>query len=236
MTKRAIVVTSGGMDSTAALYLTRNQFGDQIGAISFNYGQRHNRELKHAQRISEHLGIEHHIVDISGVTSLLTTSALTNKDIDVPEGHYEEDTMKITVVPNRNMMMASIAAAWAVAEGAECIVMGMHAGDHAVYPDCRPAFASALSSTIFIGNEGNIKENFTVWTPFIDRTKAEIVTIGEDLGVPWEMTWTCYKGGEEHCGRCSTCVERLEAFYDAGVEDRVKYTNTEYWKEVCGVS
>lgn len=233
---KAIVITSGGMDSTAALYAAVQQFGvTEVAAISFDYGQRHKKELEHAGRICDSLLMQHRIIDITSINGLMDGSALTRQDIDVPEGHYEEKSMQVTVVPNRNMIMASIAAAWAVAEGAETIVMGMHAGDHAIYPDCRPEFVDALSGTIYLGNEGNptfAGRLFNVWAPFIDRTKADIVGIGTQMQVPWEKTWTCYNGGEIHCGRCSTCVERLEAFDIAGIQDPTLYADRDYYRTV----
>ncbi len=233
--KKAIVVTSGGMDSTCALYLALEVY-DEVKTISFNYGQRHKKELLHAEAISMHLCLEHKCVDISSIKELLHTSALTNDDIEVPEGHYEEASMADTVVPNRNMIMGSIAAAWAVNEGAQAIVMGVHAGDHAVYADCRLEFLHSMAHTIFIGNRDSATfdaDAFHIWAPFVDKKKTEIVDVGHELEVPWDMTWTCYNGDTLHCGRCSTCVERLEAFHIAGIEDPVEYEDRSYWIEAC---
>jgi 7-cyano-7-deazaguanine synthase len=231
----AIVVTSGGMDSTAAVYYAKKHYFD-IECMSFNYGQRHVKEIECAKEIADQLGVRHTIVDLTGITSLISSSALTNAAIAVPEGHYEQESMKATVVPNRNSMMLNIAIARAVSIGAEAVVTGVHAGDHAVYPDCRPEFIRALNKLAFVANEGFINVDFRIDAPWIGLTKADIVQVGTNTyNVPWFFTWTCYKGGEVHCGRCSTCVERLEAFYIAGFVDPVVYEDTEYWKMVTNV-
>jgi 7-cyano-7-deazaguanine synthase len=227
----AVVVTSGGMDSTTAVYWARHFFGD-IECMSFDYGQRHKKELEYAAETAKRLGVKHNIVDLTGITDLIASSALTNPDIDVPEGHYAEDNMKITVVPNRNAMMLNIASARAVSIGAEAVVLGVHAGDHAVYPDCREQFIILQEETLRIANEGFMHPEFQLCAPFVNLTKAEIASIGDELGVPWHMTWTCYKGGDIHCGRCSTCVERLEAFHIASVADQTEYEDRNYWRTV----
>jgi len=226
----AVVITSGGMDSTTAVYWAQHYFQD-IEAMSFDYGQRHVKELACAAEIAEDLGIMHHIVDLKSIGDLIATSALTNLLVDVPEGHYAEDTMKITVVPNRNAMMINIAAARAVAIQATSVVIGVHAGDHAVYPDCREKFINAQEATLHIAMEKFIHPEFQLAAPFLHMTKANIASLGDELGVPWHKTWTCYKGGEIHCGRCSTCVERLEAFHIAGVAESTEYEDRNYWRQ-----
>lgn len=229
----AVVVTSGGMDSTTAVYWAKHFFGE-IECISFDYGQRHKKELEFAKATADRLGVYHNVVDLTGITHLIASSALTNELIDVPEGHYAEDNMKITVVPNRNAMMLNIAIARAVSIGAESVVIGVHSGDHAVYPDCRVQFIDAQEFTAKVANEGFIHPEFQLAAPFINLSKAEIASIGAELEVPWHETWTCYKGGEIHCGRCSTCVERLEAFHLAGVPDQTEYEDRNYWRTVVG--
>lgn len=226
----AVVITSGGMDSTTAVFWAKQFFGD-IEAMSFDYGQRHVKELACAAEIAQTYRIPHHIVDLKGVTELIAVSALTNPEIEVPEGHYAEETMKATVVPNRNAMMLNIAIARAVSIGSEAVVIGVHAGDHAVYPDCRIEFVELQERTAKVACEGFIHPEFQLCAPFINMTKAEIAQLGHTLGVPWHRTWTCYKGGEIHCGRCSTCVERLEAFHLAGVAETTEYEDTTYWRE-----
>jgi 7-cyano-7-deazaguanine synthase len=234
----AIVILSGGMDSTAAAYLAHVQAVDDDGVVeylSFDYGQRHVKELDYAAKTAAKLEGEHIVVDLSKVQDLIATSALTNDDIDVPEGHYEEESMKQTVVPNRNAIMLNIAVGRAVSIGAYAVFAGVHAGDHAVYPDCRPEFIDSITQLARVANEGFIDPNFVIRAPWLHLTKADIVRAGEDLDVPWKDTWTCYKGGQIHCGRCSTCVERLEAFHEADVKDPVSYADTSYWKEIIDV-
>lgn len=227
----ALVVTSGGMDSTTAVYWAKERY-DSIETISFDYGQRHKKELAFAKDTARRLDVPWLVVDLMSINELIRTSALTNPNIDVPEGHYADETMKLTVVPNRNSMMLNIAAARAVSMGHAAIITGVHAGDHAVYPDCRPEFIQQLEVLLHVANEGFIDPDFAVSAPFINLTKAQIAQEGDTLGVPWDQTWTCYKGDEYHCGRCSTCVERIEAFHIAGVDDPTFYMDDQYWKTV----
>lgn len=249
---KAVVILSGGMDSTAALYWAQNDPDlkiDEVHAVSFDYGQRHRIELEHAKDICIKLMADmtgklksHAVVDMTNINPLMqgSGSVLVELDTEVPEGHYAEETMAQTVVPNRNAIMLSIAAAKAIAVGADYLVTGVHAGDHAVYPDCRPEFIRAMQTMLKIANEGFIREDFVIAAPWLWVEKSDIVVAGEELRVPWELTWTCYKGGvfdghepgmpTIHCGRCSTCVERLEAFDTAGIEDPVEYADREYWR------
>ncbi len=218
---KAVVVLSGGMDSTTALYQAKAD-GYECYAISFNYGQRHKKELNFAQEVCSNLGISHEIVDLSNISSLISNSALTG-DIAVPEGHYAADNMKLTVVPNRNMIMYAIAVGYAVNIKAKAMYVGVHAGDHFIYPDCRPQFIEALDVASIIGNEGFAEKGFRIIAPFLHVPKDEIVRIGTKLQVPYNLTWSCYKGGDKHCGKCGTCVERKEAFELAKVKDPTEY-------------
>ena len=221
-------IASGGMDSSALCYWLRDE--GRLGLIvSVDYGQRHRRELDSAKTIANHLGVEHLVIDLTALGSQLGGSALTD-DIDVPDGHYAEDNMRITVVPNRNMIMLAAAGGVAVARGMECVATAVHAGDHFVYPDCRPAFIDLCSATLATATDGF--GSVTIEAPFVNMTKADIAALGESLGVPWADTWTCYKGGDIHCGRCATCVERLEAFDLAGVTEPTEYADAESWREV----
>jgi 7-cyano-7-deazaguanine synthase len=231
MMGKPVVVLSGGMDSTTALYWALEEFGD-AEAISFNYGQRHKVELEYAQCTTVQLQVDHHIVDLSSVQQLIASSALTDPSSDVPEGHYEDETMKQTVVPNRNAMMLNIAIARAVAIKSTAVVTGIHAGDHAVYPDCRPEFVFALNQLVQVACEGFAQDNLRVLAPFVTSTKAQIAATGDQLGVNWENTWSCYKGGEAHCGRCSTCLERIEAFSIADVADPTTYKDLSLYYEL----
>lgn len=210
------------MDSVAMLYHLADIDHD-VKVLSFNYGQKHKKELDYVQFHVDNLGsLDWKIIDLSSIAQLLTKSALVGER-DVPEGHYEHETMKQTVVPNRNMIMASIAAAACINEGGRLLGLGVHAGDHAIYPDCRPEFVRSLESTLHIANQGFIHPQFELFTPWLTVSKADIVRIGTHHGVDFSQTWSCYKGGELHCGRCGTCVERKEAFQLAGVEDPTKY-------------
>lgn len=217
----AVLCFSGGMDSTtlAARYASE---GYGLLLLSFDYGQLHRRrELQAAFRIADRLGAEHHVIDLSSVAPLLPGSALTDPSVDVPDGHYAEESMKSTVVPNRNAIMASIALGIASARGAELIGLGVHAGDHAIYPDCRPEFVDALQGLAAVALKG--MHTPQIVTPFVHMTKAEIAAHAATVDAPLDLSWSCYKGGEVHCGTCGTCVERREAFADAGREDPTEY-------------
>jgi 7-cyano-7-deazaguanine synthase len=245
---KAVVVLSGGLDSTTLLYDSLEKF-EVVHCVSFDYGQRHRKELQYAELTCNRLGFPHDIVDLSGLTHLINSSSLTSNQ-KVPEGHYAEDNMKQTVVPNRNMIMFSIAGGVAVNDGANALLVGVHTGDHFVYPDCRTGFVGAASLALYLGNEGFGQ----LWraplvAPFIHKSKADIAYKALQLGVPLEDTWSCYKGGDIHCGRCGTCVERLEAIDEAikrhrteGTDqqwniapgefiDKTEYEDTEFWKE-----
>jgi len=228
----AIVIASGGMDSATALFWSRRYQTESPLVLSFDYGQRHVKELSFAAEMCEHLGLEHQVVDLTGLQPLIATSVLTDHTTEVPEGHYAQENMKQTVVPNRNMIMLSIATGVAVARNSHSVIVGVHAGDHPVYPDCREGFIIDFELAAHTANEGFLKENFRVIAPFVLMSKAEIVELGDDLGVPWELTWSCYKGGQHHCGRCATCVERLEAFDIAEIDDPTLYEDKEYWRTV----
>lgn len=210
---KTVIILSGGMDSTTLLYKLIAE-GKEVKAISFNYGQRHSRELEQAKATCEKLTIEHKIVDLSFLKELISNSALTG-NIEVPEGHYEAENMKLTVVPNRNMIMASIAIGWAVNLDYDEVALGVHAGDHAIYPDCRPLFIGLLQDIAKIANFKSIN----VYTPFLNVDKGDIAILGKELGVDYSLTHTCYKGGEVPCGVCGACQERKEAFEKAQVVD-----------------
>lgn len=217
---KAVILASGGLDSTtlAAHYAYQ---GTDLVMLSFDYGQRHIREIDAARAVAEWYGAEHHVIDLRTVGLLLTGSALTDSSVDVPDGHYEEESMRSTVVPNRNAIMANIAIGVASAQKADVVGLGIHAGDHAVYPDCRPAFVDALQALTATALDGFHAP--TVVAPFVHLSKGEVVTIGHRLRAPLHYSWSCYKGGEKHCGTCGTCVERKEAFEDAGVPDPTEY-------------
>lgn len=207
---KTILIYSGGMDSTTLLYKLLDE-GDSVFALSFNYGQRHRKELHAAAKICKKLQvagkkITHKIIDIRAARSLMQNSALTSR-IRVPEGHYKDKTMRQTVVPNRNMVFIALAIAQAVSLKADRVAIAVHAGDHAIYPDCRPRFIKAMQAAAHVANYKPIK----IYAPFLNKTKREIAKIGCGFGVPFEDTWTCYKGLAEPCEVCAACVERIEA-------------------------
>jgi 7-cyano-7-deazaguanine synthase len=205
---RVLVVLSGGLDSTTLAYHLEAQ-GWRVSAVSFDYGQLHaQREIACAQRHSAGRGWSHELVDLSRPLGNLLQSALTGH-ADVPEGHYAEESMKATVVPNRNAIMMSIACGIAVSHNIPYIATAVHAGDHPVYPDCRPEFIAVLSEALRLGNEGFAG----IQAPFVSSNKNWIAQRAVDLDVNIAGTWSCYKGGEKHCGRCGTCVERMEALW-----------------------
>lgn len=220
---RTLVILSGGMDSAVLLYHFLSK-GHAVHAISFNYGQRHSKELEGAKRIAERTGTPHVVMGLSILGRLLGNSSQTDLSIPVPEGHYAEESMKKTVVPNRNMIMISIAAGLAISQDMSAVAFGAHGGDHAIYPDCREEFVTELGRALMLCDWKPVK----LVAPFIFSSKADIVREGARLGVPFQDTWSCYKGGEIHCGRCGTCVERRLAFIEAGVEDPVAYEDYDY--------
>lgn len=208
------MVLSGGLDSTTGLYWAIKN-SEHVEAVFFNYGSHHNpREHACAVKTCEKLGIKLHEVKISldGFKSSLL-------DGEVPEGNYNDENMKSTVVPFRNGIMLSYAAGLAESLGLDTIVLGNHAGDHFIYPDCRPDFIENMKNAIRFGTNNAVE----LVSPFCNITKTDIVKIGAELGVDFSNTYSCYKGGEIHCGKCGTCRERIEAFHDAGVTDPTKY-------------
>lgn len=209
---KAVVIVSGGMDSVTLAY---DLWVDhELYLLSFDYGQRHRRELLYAAECAKALGAYHLTIDVRDLQKALRGSALTDPSLPVPEGHYTAPSMKQTVVPNRNAIMLAIAFGYAASHGCEKVFTAIHAGDHAIYPDCRPPFTTAFNAMerIALGELWDVK----LETPYVHKTKAEICKLGHGFNVPYEKTWSCYcpKGAaqELHCGKCGTCVERQEAF------------------------
>jgi 7-cyano-7-deazaguanine synthase len=197
--------------------------GYDLHLVGFNYGQRHSKELDFLFNQANRLGADVTIMPMEWLGGHLRGSSLTSEDVSVPDGRYDELSMKITVVPNRNAIMLSLAVGLAVAEKCEVVATGIHAGDHFIYPDCRPSFFEPFAQAMVAGNDGFAHDNFRVEAPFIEMTKTEIAKYGGQMGVDYSMTWSCYKGGVIHCGTCGTCYERQEAFLESGIKDPTEY-------------
>lgn len=222
---REVLVFSGGLDSTTLLWdLLRA--GRDVAALSVMYGQRHAREVVAAQKVVQEAKdvfgrhrVSHTVISLRDLCAVMTGSSQTDLSVPVPHGHYEDETMRSTVVPNRNMVFLSVAIAQAISLGSTRVLYGAHAGDHAIYPDCRSAFVEAMQQVAQVCHYTPID----LAAPYLRMTKADIVTVGLDLGAPYHMTWTCYEGGTLACGRCGSCQERLAAFATVGVPDPIVY-------------
>lgn len=221
MAQRTIVVFSGGLDSTTLLYHQR-AVGDEVRALSVDYGQRHRTaELAAAGAIAETLGVEHRVLDLRGLVDFFGPNSLTDASVAVPDGAYAPDTMALTVVPNRNMILLAVALAWAASSGADAVAFGAHGGAYTPYPDCQPAFAAAVHAAARVCDARPL----AVLAPFVAWSKADIVRRAVALNVPLARTWSCYAGGAVHCGRCGTCLDRRAAFADAGLPDPTEYAD-----------
>ena len=214
--KDSVIIVSGGMDSTTLLYDRR----DEIAlAISFDYGSNHNaREIAYAKMHCKRLGIEHITIPLDFMHKYFRSSLLEGADA-IPEGHYADENMKSTVVPFRNGIMLAVAAGVAESRNLTKLLIANHGGDHTIYPDCRPEFISAMDSATNAGTYVGVR----VVAPYTNITKGDIARIGKKLGIDYSETWSCYKGGKKHCGKCGTCVERKEALAYAGIEDTTEY-------------
>jgi len=212
--KKALIILSGGLDSTVLAHDIMARGEHELTALSFDYGQKHRRELDCARWQAHKLGLAHTIVPLPFVDELFA-SALLQSGGPLPEGHYEDTNMKQTVVPNRNMIMLSIAAGLAISQKRTVLFYGAHGGDHAIYPDCRPEFVAAMQKVLGLCDWQELE----LRVPFLHDDKAGIVALGLSLGVDFARTWTCYKGGAHPCGKCGSCVERAEAFALNGADD-----------------
>ncbi len=218
--KDSVIVVSGGVDSITMLY----EFRERIAlGVSFDYGSNHNaRELPFAEMHCKRLGIPHIVIPLDFMPKYFKSSLLQGAEA-IPEGNYDDSNMQSTVVPFRNGIMLSIAAGIAESHGLSYVMLANHAGDHTIYPDCRPQFVDAMSAAIEAGTYVGVK----VLAPYTQITKTDIVRRGAALGIDYSQTWSCYKGGEKHCGKCGTCRERIEAFHYAGVVDHTVYEDGE---------
>jgi len=218
---KALVLFSGGLDSTV-LATQLKVDGAETRLLSIDYGQRHARELKRAEQIAQALELPQQVLRLPDLGPLLGGSSLTDAKVELPEGHYAEESMKATVVPNRNMILLALAGGHALSIGFNTIAYAAHAGDHTIYPDCRPEFADAMETALGLADW----EKLSLHRPFVHLIKTDLVKKGAELGAPLHLTWSCYAGREIHCGKCGTCVERKEAFALAKIADPTDYENS----------
>lgn len=219
---KILIIYSGGMDSFTLVHDTMRTYpGSEVRVLSFNYGQRHVKELQFAMDVCDDLkpGVTHIVMELQGLGAMLSGSSLTSADVAVPEGHYAADNMKLTVVPGRNTIMLSVAMglaeAWAKPGERVMVFYGAHAGDHTIYPDCRPEYYHEMRDVYRTATEGRV----ALMAPYIHHTKGNILAIGKRLGLDYAKTWSCYKGGAVPCGKCGACTERTEAFNENDMID-----------------
>ena len=216
---KVVALHSGGLDSTVMVAHLIAE-GHEVLSLGVNYGQSHARELEAARQACAFMGVERLTIDVaSSLRPVLKGSALTDPDVALPEGHYAHESMKATIVPNRNMFLLSIAGSVAVARGAEAVAYAAHDGDHAIYPDCRKEFADAMAEALLLCDWQPIK----LLRPFVGIDKTGVASLGKAVSAPMHLTWSCYAGRDKHCGKCGTCCERIEAFELAGVKDPTEY-------------
>ena len=216
--KDSVIIVSGGMDSITLLHERHEEIA--LG-ISFDYGSNHNsREIPFARMHCQRLGIKHIVIPLDFMSVYFRSSLLDGADA-IPEGHYEDANMKSTVVPFRNGIMLSIACGIAESNGLSRVFIANHGGDHAIYPDCRSEFIKAMDAAMSAGTYAHIN----IEAPYTEITKTDIALIGKAIGLDYTETWSCYKGGNVHCGKCETCVESQEALRNAGIEDKTEYSN-----------
>lgn len=214
--KKSLIIVSGGMDSITLLHDRKDEIAT---AVTFDYGSNHNqKEAEFARLHCMRLGIEHVIIKLGFIADYFKSSLLEGADA-IPEGHYASENMKSTVVPFRNGIMLSIACGLAESKGLEKVLIANHFGDHAIYPDCRATFIASMNDAMAYGTYNNIK----IDAPYTSISKTDIAKIGKELGINYAETYSCYKGGDKHCGKCGTCVERKEALRDAGIDDPTEY-------------
>jgi 7-cyano-7-deazaguanine synthase len=212
-----VCIYSGGMDSFT-LVNEAHRNGALHSCLSFDYGQKHSKELYYARAVCRELGVLHHTIHLAGLKPHLLGSALTD-NVDMPEGEYNEPSMKLTVVPNRNMIMLSIAIAYAVSHKLDWVWFGAHAGDHEIYPDCREEFVTVMDHAAQISNWHTVR----VKAPYQHMDKGDILALGYGWGLDYAKTWTCYQGGTYACGKCGACQERLAGFVKIGKKDPLEY-------------
>lgn len=223
---KVVLSLSGGLDS-AVLLTKLVEAGHEILAVTFNYGSKHGAyEIQAAKNLASHFGIKHQIIYVAGIFEGFNSALLKSDNRQIPEGHYEAPTMSQTVVPCRNMIFASILAGLAESLGYQAVYLGIHAGDHAIYPDCRPSFKQAMGVAIYEATETKV----SLQAPFISMTKGDIVFEGAVRKTPFQLSRTCYKDQPLPCGVCGSCCERLTAFEENGITDPVHYENLTIYK------
>lgn len=215
-----VAIVSGGLDSSTMLWDLVTKDIEIVEALSFDYGQRHRKELEHVKKIvskfsDDYYELNHRVVDVSSINSLIAKGSLTSSD-DVPKEMYDSDNQRKTIVPNRNMIFISISAGRAVTLGASHVAYAAHASDFEVYPDCRPDFIEALDEALYLGNRW---DPVGLYAPFQHKTKVDVVRRGMETGVPFELTWSCYEGQNRPCLECGTCLERTESFMKNEIKD-----------------
>ena len=223
---RALVLFSGGLDSTTSLAIAIDKYGkDNVVALSISYGQKHIKEIEASNKVASYYGVEHIFLDLSKIFEFSDCSLLEKNHMDIPEGEYAKQLEKTdtlsTYVPFRNGLFLSSAAAIALSKGCDIIYYGAHADDAALnaYPDCSKEFTDAINQAIYLGSGNKVK----VVGPFVKMTKADIVKTGLNLKVPYNLTWSCYEGHDKACGKCGTCIDRLKAFEANGIKDPIEY-------------
>ncbi|MCJ8324981.1 MAG: 7-cyano-7-deazaguanine synthase QueC [Rhizobiales bacterium] len=225
---KTLVICSGGMDSITLAHKIADQ-GHLAHILTFDYGQRHVKEVDFARDCALRLGVPFTLIDMANIGREFTGTALTD-NVDVPDGHYQQANMAITMVPNRNVIMLSIAYGLAATHKLKRVALAVHGGDHFIYPDCRPEFIEAFAKMQKLALAGHA--DIDIYAPYVNASKADIALDAKRLGVDHAQSWSCYKGGELHCGRCGTCVERREAFDLAGYADPTIYADPNYWQSV----
>lgn len=220
---KAVLILSGGLDSSTLGYWLKNEGYDELICVSYNYGQRHIVELESAKKIAKKLGALHHIVDVTFLKNFLKGSSLTDTSVAVPHGEYTKENMQITVVPNRNTMLLSIAWSIACVEKADVLAYGAQCGDHYLYPDTRPDYFNAMNLALRLSTEDCRKDGLNLIAPLLHKSKDQVVKLGHELQVPFAETYSCYEGGDMHCGLCGACQSRKQGFRDAGISDPTSY-------------
>lgn len=229
--EHVVAIVSGGLDSVTMAHLLVSQ-GFEITIVSFDYGQRHRREIEFAASCAKRLFAPHHVVNLASISHLFDGSSLVRPNSSVPSGAYDEESVKSTIVPNRNAMMINIAAALAINRSYFGVAVGVHGGDHFLYPDCRPEFIASQQETLRLSNLGINRHDLQLLAPFVNWTKKMIIEVGESLSVPWSETWSCYRGEDNHCGDCGTCIERKSAFLESGINDPTFYATDEFGRGI----